>query len=99
MKLARRRVDAPHPPERTPPFLLAERDGAVLLIAPFTRRPRGPTAAEVATVEVVAAHLAGGLPAPPCWIGCDGSVTAATIGEGQITRRLIECAWFPVKVG
>lgn len=97
MKAApRRHLDAPHPAGRTPPFLVAESGAGLALIAPFAARPRGPTAGEVALVETVATHLARELPAPPCWVTCDGTVTPATIGAPQITRRLMDSAWFPI---
>jgi hypothetical protein len=85
-----------NPSERTPPFLLA-RDGAgaAVLIAPFPKRRRGPTPEELTIVQAVAEHLRS---LPPqlrgaAWIDtCDGTVTPAAIGEGQLRRRLTDNA-------
>jgi len=87
------------PPERMPPFLLTLDGADLVLIAPFPKRPRGPTPDEVALVRTVAGHLRN-IPAPgrrPVWIDPrDGTATPAAIGEGQIRRKLFDCASFDV---
>jgi hypothetical protein len=72
----------------------------LVLIAPFPKRAHGLTPAEVALVQAVAGHLRNRSTAPdgPCWIDAStGSTTPAAIGEGQLRRRLIDCASFEVR--
>ena len=91
---------APPPAARIPPFLLARDGDELVLIAPFARRRRGPTQAEAAIVTTVAGHLRTLSPVRgPVWIDPhDGHVTPAAIGEGQLRRRLVDCASFGVRL-
>jgi hypothetical protein len=79
----------------TAPFLLV-RDGAgLVLIAPFHKRKSGPTAAEAALIKTVSRHVRG----LKIWIDpASGAATSATIGDGQLQRRLLDCASFNVQM-
>jgi hypothetical protein len=94
------RAWAAQPVERTPPFLLMREASSLVLIAPFAKRPRGPTPAELELVGMVARRLAPDLPADrPLWIDpSDGTATPAAIGEEQLRRRMIDCASFNVRM-
>ena len=93
------------PIERLPPFLLVPQPAddprlAGILIAPFPRRSRGLTPDEAALLQAVSGHLRNlpGQPRGPVWIDAHtGAATAAAIGEGQLRRRLIDCATFNVR--
>ena len=93
---------APTPQERIPPFLLTRQDdGNTVLITPFAKRRGGLTSEEAAQVQTVAEHLRNLAPARgSVWIDVHtGAATAAAIGEGQLRRRLIDCASFNVRIG
>jgi hypothetical protein len=79
------------------PFLLTRTDdGALVLIAPFGRRPRGPSAAEAALVRAVAGHLKN----LQVWVDpITGAASQATIGPAQLERRMIDNASFNVRTG
>jgi len=86
------------PAERTPPFLL--HDGAdLVLISPFAKRVR-PSASEVALVQTVAGHLRSLTKScGSVWIDPEtGRTTPAAIGEGQVRRKLFDCASFNVRM-
>jgi hypothetical protein len=93
------RAWAAQPAERMPPFLLVSEASSLVLIAPFAKRPRGPTPEETALVRTVARRLVPNLPADrPLWIDPhDGTATPAALGEGQLRRRLIDNASFNVR--
>ena len=75
-------------------LLLRQVDGD-LLIAPFRKRPAGPSPAETALVETVAQRLARDLPAGCFWIDPrDGRASPASIAVPQLQRRLLDDAWF-----
>ena len=89
-------LSAPAPAERTPPFLLTLDGPDLVLIAPFPKRPRGPTPGEAALVQAVTEQLRNF----SVWIDPrDGTATPATIGEGQLQRRMLDCASFNVRTG
>jgi hypothetical protein len=93
------RAWAAQPAERTPPFLLIREASILVLIAPFAKRPHGPTPEEVALAQTVARRLVIDLPAGPHWINpSDGTATPAVLGEGQLRRRMIDNASFNVRL-
>ena len=88
-------LSAPAPQDRTPPFLLTLDGPDLVLIAPFPKRPRGPTPGEAALVHEVAGHLRN----LSLWIDArDGTATLASIGEGQLQRRMLDCASFNLRM-
>jgi len=90
-------------PSLTAPFVLirsAAAPSAGILVTPFPRRRQGPTDAEAARVEAVAARLVGDRrpSTGTFWIDpATGVATPASIGEGQLRRKLTDCASFTVR--
>ena len=96
----RYRAHAALPPERSAPFLLTRDGDDLVLITPFASRRSGLAPAEVALTRDVVAHLRGlATPGSPIWIDpTSGAVIPASIGEGQLRRRLNDCASFEVRM-
>ena len=86
-------------PERTPPFLLVPDGGDLVLVSPFPKKRTGLTPEQRNIVQDVAKGLRTlSAPRGSVWIDPqDGRVTPAVIGEGQLRRRLFDCACFNVR--
>ena len=86
-------------PERTPPFLLVPDGGGLVLVTPFPKKRIGLTPEQRAIVQDVGSRLRTlSAPRGSVWIDPnDGRVTPAAIGEGQLRRRLFDCACFSVR--
>jgi hypothetical protein len=82
------------PPVPSLPFLLVIEAGGAVLIAPFAKRQNGLSRDEADRLKTVVARLRG-LPPPGSvvWIDPqDGTATPASIGEGQLRRRMVDNA-------
>ena len=85
-------------PERTPPFLLVPGGVDLVLVTPFPKKRIGLTPEQRAIVQDVAGGLRGLRTSASVWIDpTNGRVTPAEIGEGQLRRRLFDCACFSVR--